>query len=82
MIRDDMAFRMSLRAVLEADQGLAIQSEATVYIRSLEGGLVVAGILADDGAIIEEFEFGCNVDAAIEYFCTERSRRCHGASDT
>ena len=79
MIRDQAEFREAITRLLNADDGLSIESEGTVYIRSLEGGLIVAGILADDGAILSEREFGPDTDSAIDYFCVERAARNHGS---
>lgn len=72
-------FRVYLRNVLLADDGLSIESEATVYIRSLEGGLICCGLLSDDGDIELEYEFGKDVDAAIDWFVSERDKLNHGA---
>lgn len=79
MIHDLSSFRDTLRAILEADDGLAVESEGTVYVRSLEGKCYVAGILSNDGSIEKEFHFESDIEAAIDYFLEQRGIRNHGS---
>ena len=72
MIKDREQFKSSIKEVLCADDGLSIESEGTVYVRSLEGEYYCAGILANDGGIEMEHEYEEDLDAAVEYFLTER----------
>jgi hypothetical protein len=80
MIKDLDLFKQSLKNILQSDDGLSIESEGTVYIRSLEGNNIVAGILDDDGGIERETEFNENIDDAIEYFISQRAKLNHGSA--
>ncbi|WP_145226076.1 hypothetical protein [Gimesia algae] len=79
MVENEQEFRDTIKILLQSDDGIAIESEGTVYIRSLEGCQIVAGILGDAGGISYEKEFAENIDVAIEYFCAERNLRNHGS---
>jgi hypothetical protein len=80
VLSNENSFRDHIRHVLLADDGLSVESEATIYIRSLEGGMICAGTLAHDGAIESEREFGTDIDTAIDWFVAERKRLSHGST--
>ena len=77
MIKDLNSFKQALKNILLSDDGFSIESEGTVYVRSLENNNIVAGILDDDGRIESEIEFNENIDDAIEYFISERGKLNH-----
>ena len=78
MIHDKDKFYEALKTVLLSDYGLSLESEGTVYVRSLDGEYA-AGLLADDGAIEYEKEFEDDIDSAIRFFIEERQKRNHGS---
>ena len=72
MIHDENKFRECLKTILLSDYGLSIESEGTVYVRSLDDDTIAAGILADDGGIEHEQEFGSDIESALDYFLKAR----------
>lgn len=78
-MKNKTQFIENLKQVLSTDDGLSVESEGTVYVRSLEGDSYAVGILSDDGAIDEEVEFKSDLDGAIRWFLAERERRGHGS---
>lgn len=75
---DTPEFRRAIRAVLLGDDGISIESEGTIYIRSLEGPYIAAGTLSLDGGIEAETEFETDIESAIDWFVSERKRLNHG----
>jgi hypothetical protein len=80
MIRDIDEFRAALRTLLLSDDGISIESEGTVYVRSLEGNYFAAGILSANGGIESEEDCDSDIDRAISFFIEERQRRNHGSA--
>ena len=70
----------AIRHVLRADAGISIESEGTVYVRSLEGNTFCAGLIGEDGYIRYEKEYGIDVDGAIDWFLRKRTELRHGGS--
>ena len=79
MLINEPEFRSNLRKLLLADDGISIESEGAIYIRSLEGPDICTGILGHDGAIEHETEFGTDIESAIDWFVAERKRLNHGS---
>lgn len=79
MIKDIDSFKNSVKLILQSEDGLCLESEGNIFIRTTEGDNFFAGYLCLDGGIEEEIEFGDDIDAAIEYFLEERKKQNHGA---
>ena len=79
MIEDLKTFKQCIKNILLSDDGLSVESEGTVYIRSLEGDQIASGIWDDEGSIESEILFNDRIDDAIEYFISERERLNHGS---
>jgi len=69
MIKDKPSFNISLARIL-LEEGLSLDADGLVFIRSLEGDFWCVGYLADDGGIESETEFPGDLDGAIAYFQT------------
>lgn len=66
-----------MKLILSSMDGLSIESEGTLYVRSLGGGAIAAGFLDDEGTISEEHDFGEDVAAAIDFFWEKRIELNH-----
>ena len=73
-----LSFKEALKAVLEQEQGISIESEGSVYVRSTEGKNYCAGFESPDGEVSEEFEYGSDIDKAVDYFLSNRDKENHG----
>ncbi|WDE02601.1 hypothetical protein [Thalassomonas actiniarum] len=77
-----LSFEESIKSVLEQAQGISIESEGSIYVRSTEGNNYFAGHVSSDGAVSEEVEFGSDIDKAISYFMSERKKKTMVKSTT
>ena len=67
MIKDKQSFNTSLARVL-LEEGLSLDADGQVFIRSLEGDFWCVGYLNSEGKIDSETEFSGDLDGAISYF--------------
>ncbi|MBU2709255.1 hypothetical protein KCM76_24885 [Zooshikella marina] len=71
-------FKDAIKVVLQHEQGIVIESEGSIYIRSTEGENYCSGYESPDGKISEEVEFGSDLDKAVDYFLSKRQKENHG----
>lgn len=74
----DSKLREAIETVLRSAEGMTIESEGNVYIRSLEGENYVAGIEYYGEQDDEENEYGDDIKSAINYFFEKRDQENHG----
>jgi hypothetical protein len=74
----DTKLRKAIETVLRSADGMTIESEGNVYIRSLEGENYVAGIEYYGQQDDEEIEYGSDITSAINYFFAKRNEENHG----
>ena len=79
MLKNEKQFIENLKQVLSSDDGLLVESEGAVFVRSVEGDNYTAGILCDAGGIDDKIEFESDLDGAIRWFLAERGKRGHGS---
>ncbi len=67
MIKDKSSFNKSLARILQ-EEGLSLDADGLIFIRSLEGDFWCVGYLDDEGGIKSETEFPEDLDGAISHF--------------
>jgi len=63
-------YKKAVQFLLENDHGLSIQSDGTIYIRSLEGDKICVGRVDIEYGIKEEKVYTNDFDSAFQHFFT------------
>jgi len=73
-----ISIRDAVKAVLASDAHMCVESEGSLYVKSLEGAHYITGERGLFDKIEWETDHGADLDAAVDRFLDLRALRNHG----